>query len=183
SVSKLDARSGRVLRTLGVGDAPVALAIDERSGRVFVVNEGPEHDGFPIGPSSISVLDAGTGTVLRTITVGYRARALAIDERQGHVFVANSGTDTVSMLDARSGSILRTTTVGTAPLALAVNERTGRLFIANNGDNSVSVLDTTTGRVERTVSVGAGPGAVAVDEGANDVVVRMGPGTLFGLDA
>jgi len=145
SVSMLDARSGRVLRTLGVGDVPVALAIDDRSGRVFVVNEGPERDGFPIGPSSISLLDADTGAVLRTVTVGYGARALAIDERQGHVFVANRGTDTVSMLNARSGSILRTTTVGTTPLALAVNERTGRLFIANNGDNSVSVLDTATG--------------------------------------
>jgi YVTN family beta-propeller protein len=183
SVSMLDARSGRVLRTLGVGDAPVALASDERSGHVFVVNQGQYYNGFPIGSGSISVLDARTGTVLRTVALASGAQALAIDERHGHVFVANGGTDTVSRLDARSGSILRMTTVGRTPLALAVNERTGRLFIANNGDSSVSVLDTATGRVVRTVSVGAGPGAVAVDEGVNDVVVLMGQGAMFGLDA
>src|SRR5205085_5878872 len=130
SVSMLDARSGRVLRTLGVGAAPVALASDKRSGRVFVVNEGQYNNGFPIGSGSISVLDARTGTVLRTVAVGSGAHALAIDERHGHIFVANGGTDTVSMLDARSGRILRTTRVGIAPLALAMNGRTGRLVVA-----------------------------------------------------
>ena len=35
-----DATSGAVLRTVGVGTYPAALAVDERAGRAFVVNAG-----------------------------------------------------------------------------------------------------------------------------------------------
>jgi DNA-binding beta-propeller fold protein YncE len=34
----LNARSGAVLRTVGVGTYPTAIAVDERAGRAFVVN-------------------------------------------------------------------------------------------------------------------------------------------------
>jgi len=40
SVRVLDARSGVVLRTVAVGVAPIAVAVDERSGRAVVVNAG-----------------------------------------------------------------------------------------------------------------------------------------------
>lgn len=35
-----DGRTGRLLRTITVGVAPGALAVDTRTGRLFVVNEG-----------------------------------------------------------------------------------------------------------------------------------------------
>jgi hypothetical protein len=37
-VSVLDARSGTLLRTIGVGRHPISLAVDERTARLFVVN-------------------------------------------------------------------------------------------------------------------------------------------------
>jgi YVTN family beta-propeller protein len=40
SVEVLDARSGQVARTMAVGVAPSAVAVDERSGDAFVVNAG-----------------------------------------------------------------------------------------------------------------------------------------------
>ena len=40
TVVQLDAVSGRILRTVPVGLAPLALAVDTRSRRVFVVNHG-----------------------------------------------------------------------------------------------------------------------------------------------
>jgi DNA-binding beta-propeller fold protein YncE len=44
SVALLDAATGAVLRTVGVGVAPGALAVDERSGHVLVVDDGgPVH--------------------------------------------------------------------------------------------------------------------------------------------
>jgi len=49
-VSVLDARSGRILRTVTVGLGPYAVAVDERTSRVFVAN----YDG-----NTVSVLDAG----------------------------------------------------------------------------------------------------------------------------
>jgi YVTN family beta-propeller protein len=40
SVAVLDARSGQITRTLAVGVAPSAVAVDERTGDAFVVNAG-----------------------------------------------------------------------------------------------------------------------------------------------
>lgn len=49
SVSVLDARSGRVLRRLPVGRSPVALALDEGTNRLFVVNmEGGSPPGMSV---------------------------------------------------------------------------------------------------------------------------------------
>ena len=40
SVEVLDARSGQIVRTMAVGVAPSAIAVDERTGDAFVVNAG-----------------------------------------------------------------------------------------------------------------------------------------------
>src|SRR5439155_21649044 len=60
SVSVLDARSGRLLRSLS-GKIPLQAAVDARSGHVFVAN---------IHAGTLSLLDAASGRLLRTIKVG-----------------------------------------------------------------------------------------------------------------
>lgn len=109
--------------------------------------------------------------------------ALAVDERAGHVFVANQVDGTVSVLDARNGRVIRTVPVGTAPVAIAVDARTGRAFVVNSnvfptgtisGPSSVSVLDTHTGALVRTVAVGQRAYTLAIDERANRVFVVNG---------
>jgi len=94
SVSILDATSGRFLRGVTVGMLPVAVAVDARSGRVFVANKGPVDSNLvPLGNGTVSVLDARSGAVLRTVPVGTYPAALAVDERAGRAFVVNaSGT-------------------------------------------------------------------------------------------
>ena len=52
----------RVTRTIPVGGQPGAVAVDPAARTVYVANAG---DG------TVSVLDAATGTVTRTIPVGY----------------------------------------------------------------------------------------------------------------
>jgi YVTN family beta-propeller protein len=113
------------------------------AGRVFVVNAG---DG------TVSVLDARTGAVQRTVTIGaLRPQSLATymnsvdvvaDEHGGRaVVVSGSAVDRngiplpggVTLLDARSGRVLRTVTVGRIPMAVAVDDTTARLFVVNNG--------------------------------------------------
>src|SRR5262249_21297381 len=95
-----------VLRSVGVGQGPSALAVGADSGHVFVANYA---DG------SVSVLDARSGELLRTVPVGTFPDAVAVAERTGRVFVANMGDASVSVLDAHSGTLLRTTAVGQGP--------------------------------------------------------------------
>lgn len=94
-----DARSGALLRTVSVGWSPAELAVDARTGRVFVAN---------FDDHTVSVLDATSGAVLHTIAVGPHPSALAVDEQIGRVFVVDpfySGV--ISVLDATSGRVLR----------------------------------------------------------------------------
>ncbi len=197
AISVLDVSTGRVVRSTPVGRGLGALAIDERTGRVFGVNEVSD---------TVSVLDTRSGALLATTLVSPHPLAVAVDERTGHVFVTSNTipaggpggrTGQVDMLDARSGALLRTAQVGVLPYAIAADARSGRVFVANSGSDSVSVLDARSGRVLRTVAVGRDPAAITVDARAGRVVVAnlngsfplvpqqdlLGPGSVSVLDA
>ena len=89
SVSTLDARSGRLLRTIPVGSQPSALAVDDHMRRVFIANSGS---------NSVSALDATTGRVLDTLPTDVTPIAIAVDARLGRAFVYNAGSETVSII-------------------------------------------------------------------------------------
>ncbi len=133
TVSMLDTGTGKIVHTSRIPmrfSAISRVAIAQRAKRVFVVNDGD---------FSVSMLDARTGTLLRTVLVGPFPVDLAVDEHTGHLFVlsqGNGGHGTVSMLDARSGAVLATTYVGGAPIALAVDERSGHAFVTGTGDGA-----------------------------------------------
>src|SRR5579871_982574 len=78
------AGSRSVLNTVAVDGYPVALAVDEQTGRVFVAGYGSD---------VVSLLDAQTGLVLGTTRLGTAfaagADALAVDAQTGRVFVAD----------------------------------------------------------------------------------------------
>lgn len=177
TVSMLDARNGIVLNTTLVGSYPLAVAIDDRTARVFVTG-----NAFPIGGiggrlGHVDMLDAHTGALLSTVTVGVLPSALAVDAQTGRVFVTNSGSNTVSTLDARSGRVVRTVAVGRDPVAVAVDIHRRRIFVTSLnssmplmpeynllGNGSVSVLDARSGAIMHTIPVGVNPTTLQVDE-------------------
>lgn len=174
SVSMIDARSGRLLHTVG-GVRPESAVVDEQAGRVIVLNKGA---------GTASVLDSATGQLVRTVTVGVSTgwpASPVVDERTGRTFVINNGSGTVSVLDTRSGALLRTTSVGPNPDIAAVDGRSGRLFVVSmgptnsagllTGPGSVSALDARSGRLLRTAPVGWEPAMITVDEWAGRALV------------
>lgn len=159
----LDLRSGRFMRTTPLPPAPMAVAVDELTERVFVADAG----------GAVSTLDARSGRLLRTTRVGKNPLALAVDERTAHIFVANGNDVTVSMLDARSGRLRRTITVGSGPGALAADAAAGRIVV-NEGGDKVSVLDATTGTILHTVTLPSG-----LVLGYQDIAVDARTGRIF----
>ena len=137
---------------------------------------------------------------LPAVRVGARPVAMAVDARNGHVFVVNGGDmarpGSVSMLDATGRIVLRTSPAGVDPAAIALDARRGRAYVINRGSangegmsvgiGSVSVLDTESGRVVRTVSLPVPPRAVATDTRTGRVFVAGGawgkPGRVDVLD-
>jgi YVTN family beta-propeller protein len=164
-----------LVRTVTVGQGPIALAVDPRRHHVFVANS--------LG-HSVSVLDARSGALLRTVAVGPDPDAVAVDTRTHRVFVANgnfAGAGSVSVLDGATGELVRTVAVGNTPWAVAVDERAGHAFVANSSDDSVSMLDTRSGAVLRTVAVGQSPSHMAVDaQTGRAFVVNAGPNPTNG---
>ena len=177
SVSTLDARTGRLVRTVRMGSNPHGLAVDARMGRVYVgVNGG------------VAVFDARTGALLHTIRLGVRGVpvGVALDARAGRLFVTQEGVtttglvpiqggaSTVSAIDLRAGKVLRTAPVGTEPHLFALDERTGHLFLVSTINMTVDMLDTRSGAVVRTMPLG-GPGlepdAIALDARAGRVML------------
>lgn len=168
-VRMLDSRSGALRATVRVGLGAIALAVDERSGQVFVANQ---RDG------SISVLDARTARVQRTISVGPAPVALAVDVRTARAFVVSDGIGAghesdaaVSVLDTRTGSVVRTLCGGAGPISVVIDVRIGRTFVMNGGDGTVSVLDAHDGTLLRLIAVGGRLSALAVDERRGRVYV------------
>ena len=171
TMSVLDLTRGTPLRTVVVSkpDANAkGLAVDEQTGRVFVTSG-----------SAVSVLDATSGSLLRTVRLGAFPVDIAVDTTANRVFVP-TGFGTVSLLDARSGALLRTVHTGGAPdlpPAVAVDERTRRVFVA--ATNFVKVLDASTGALLRTVAgVAPGVASIAVDAATSRVFLAnmTGPG-------
>jgi len=58
----------------------------------------PDRQFTEAGSGYVSVLDLATGTPRASLPVGRTPAAIAVDERTGHVFVANLDDDTVSVL-------------------------------------------------------------------------------------
>jgi YVTN family beta-propeller protein len=128
SVSVLDERSGAVVHTVHVpvGGSPGPLAVDERTGYVFVANRVN---------NSVSLVDAASGRVVRTVALGLPPRAIAVDPRRGRVvvltseeFVPSAPAGQVQVLEGRTGRLLHTVAVGADASALALDERTGKVF-------------------------------------------------------
>lgn len=105
------ARSGRRLPVGALG-----IAVDERSGRVFVLSGGlPDTQDSPTKSSAnMFMFDGTSGRLLATTSlvvpfadVGFPPSVI-IDARTNRVFAANGGTNSLSVLNATTGRLLHT---------------------------------------------------------------------------
>jgi YVTN family beta-propeller protein len=190
SVSVLDTASGAVLRATPLihGSYPSAIAVDAVAGRVFVADLAGGRGAVTVLDARSGallrtlVLDARSGALLRTLVLGGSVQPVALDARGGRAIVVTSD-DRAHLLDARSGRVLHSVAVGHGASAVALDSRTGHAFVANQDDNTVSMLDAASGAVLRVTDVGVAPGAVAIDERDGRVLVaNQGDDTVTVLD-
>ncbi len=92
TVAVEDVRTGRTLRTVGVGIHPNGLAFDARHDRVLVTVAGPCcTNGQPTSTGALVVLDGASGRVVRTIPLGRSPQQPVIDAASGRVLVVDAG--------------------------------------------------------------------------------------------
>ena len=166
----LDAATGAVRTSARLGRYPFGVVVDQGTAngpaRAYSIN---------CGDDSVSVLDAASGVVVRTVALhgGAFPWAVAIDRRRGRLVVARAFSGTVTLLDARTG--WRAINVQGGAWLVAVDSRARRICVASGA--TVALLDLDTGRLLHSIPIGSPPEALAVDESAGRLYVSY-PGYL-----
>jgi YVTN family beta-propeller protein len=175
SVTTLANATPVVTGTVGVGSAPIGVAVNPITNKIYVAN---------MASDSVSVIDGATGLVSGSpIAVGNYPYGVAADSTTNRIYVANRSGNSVSVIDGATGLVVGSPiTVGSSPQAIAVNPITNKVYVANTSSNNVSVIDGATGLVVGSpIAVGFGPTAVAVNPTTNKVYVTNGSGNSVSI--
>ncbi|HEY0991011.1 MAG TPA: hypothetical protein VGD80_28350, partial [Kofleriaceae bacterium] len=111
------------------------------------------------GPSTVSVIDTSSNTVITTITVGERPRSIAANPQTRKVYVANFGspfvggnTGDVSVIDGATNTVIATIPV-VAPLGIATS---GQQVYVSGFSNAVTVISAVTNSVIASIPIPGG---------------------------
>jgi YVTN family beta-propeller protein len=152
SVSVIDTSTNTVKATIGVGFAPLYVALSPDGSRAYAANS--------VG-NSVTVINTSKNTVAATVPVGHNPVQLAVSTDGGKVYVANTGSNSVSVINTSTNTVIATVTVGHNPVNVAISADDSKVYVANTGSNSVSVISTTTNAVVATIPVGFLPSNMA----------------------
>src|SRR5678816_2677212 len=147
--------------------APAAAPAGPPAVGVYVTNETG---------GDLSVIDAGSGTVVATIPLGKRPRGIVASPDRSLLYVALSGSpiggpnvdesklpppdkqaDGIGVVDLASLRLERVLRGVSDPEQLAVGPDGRRLYVASEDTGAAIVLDAQTGRVLHTLTVGHEP--------------------------
>jgi len=156
SVTVLNASTGRVEGSIGVGAQPEAIVDLAGLGRLVVANSGSDN---------LTVLNATSGTTVGPpIAVGASPRALLWDPSAGLLVVADFGGSNLTLVNLTLGRSVGSLPVGLDPVGLALDPSTGYVFAVNAGSNNVTGVDPSSSTAPAiSVPVGANPTSIAFD--------------------
>jgi YVTN family beta-propeller protein len=117
-----------------------------------------------LGSSNITVFDKKSQRVLAAIATGRGPAGMALDQRQGRVYVALSGDDAIELVDVLSGEVINRLRVhtGDQPRELALTPDGKTLLVANKGTNTVSFVDALSLVELVRVDVGREPNSISI---------------------
>lgn len=177
-IGVLDARTGRVLRTLtGVSD-PEQLAVSGDGSRLFVASEDT---------GRAVIQRASDGVAIGSVDVGGEPEGVAASGPAGLVGVTSEADSTVSLVDARSGALVATLAAGQRPRDLVFSRDGTRLFVSGENDGSVTVIDVPARKVLRSTRLAGEllrPKGLALSPDGRRLYVSTGRGRqVLALDA
>jgi YVTN family beta-propeller protein len=143
------AAATEVIRMIPVGREPFAVSSDGT--HVWVAN---------YESSTVSEINASTGTVENTIEVG--SGPVSVSSDGTHVWVANYFSDTVSEINASTGTVENTIKGFSGPVGVSSDGT--HVWVTNYGlRGTVSEINASTDTVENTITVGSYPRGVSSD--------------------
>ena len=160
----------RALR-VAVGAAPVAIAVNEATNRVYVANAGGE---------TVSVIHGESNAVTANVKVGPRPYALAANPATNKIYVSMAFGDTITVIDGGTNST-SATKVGNAD-AIAVDAKLNKVYLLGYEDTNLTIVDSSA-KVVGKVAAGIHLWGMAVNEGTHTLyATRSGNAELVALD-
>lgn len=134
--------------------APVALAFDPSRNVVYAANANN---------GNVSVFNASTGRLLKSIGVGCGPEAIAYDASDSRLFVANFCSANVTVINASSWTALPlSASVGGHPTSVLWDPGNGEIYVTCVDTEEVIALNPTTGAAVHHFLLGGSPPAVDV---------------------
>lgn len=184
--------AGTVVAGAGPVGPPLGVGDDVQDGWVYVTHARSFLDSpcaFPVtGADYLSVINASSGAVNRTIPVGSALSGITFDATNDRLYVADASGDAVYALSGRTGAILDRIPVGNDPQNIAVDGANGNLYVTNSNDSNLSVVNASTDRVVGAIPLpnvtapfdvvyDAADARLFVDGSGNSVVAAVDPST------
>jgi YVTN family beta-propeller protein len=130
--------------------------------------------------NTVTVIDTGSGAVVKTIAVGSFPYGVAVDQAGKFVYVTNSGSNTVSVISTTTNAVVATITLtglsGPMDIALTPNGKTA--YVSCGNSNAVAVINTAT-KTFKTIAVQNPIGLAVTPTGAFVYAVSSGPGNVL----
>jgi YVTN family beta-propeller protein len=163
SVWVINTMTDMAVAVIPVQFSPLGVAIAPNGRFAYVTNTGAVCDlCFFNQPSSVSVIDTTTYSVVATIPVGQYPAAVAITPNGAFAYVANFNSNSVSVINTATNTVTTTITAGTGPWGIAITPNGAFAYVTNYTSASVSVISTTTNAVVATVAMGSPAWGVAI---------------------
>jgi len=164
-IDVIDCATYTVVKTHPVPEWPVDMLYAAEFNRVYCVERGPRSKpGF-----TVTVIDAGTDSVVRTVDVGEFARSVCYNRTDAKIYTANGFDATVSVVDAVTDSVVATVAVGGTPFAVFWNPVSDRVYCADEGSGTLTVIDGVTNQMVSTIPLGSATWSMCLDSKASKV--------------
>jgi|SRR5580658_2691698 YVTN family beta-propeller protein len=147
------ARLARIAGTIQVGIGPAGVAVDSRTGTVWVAN---------LGDGTVSEIKESTERVIETLVVGGEPEGVAVDSARGLVWVSDyAAAGSIWEISQARHRVIRQIPAGVFPELLAVDQRAGILWVASpdygevfTGTRVILAVDENSGKILRRIVVG-----------------------------
>jgi YVTN family beta-propeller protein len=166
------------IQRIKVGNSPIDVAVDDERIRVYLPNSS---DG------TISVVDAVTEKVVKTITVGGTPGSMVIGAGHRYGYVADAGAGEAAgrivAIDLETMNVSHQFQVPESSAGLALSPDGSRLYVVAKEAGTVTMVDTASRRPLRAIAVGKDPGFPVLDPlGARLYVPNDGSNTVSIID-
>ncbi len=162
--------------TVGVGNNPIGVGVDQTKHMVYVTNHGG---------NTVSVIDGNNlNTAPKTIFVANNPYGVGISSTTGGstIYVSNNGNHTVSVINGKKNYVVQTVPVGNNPVGLG-DPIMNMIYVANYGSNTVSMIDGKTNSVIQNINVGKWPRDVGVNPKTGMIyVANFGDNTISAIN-